>query len=256
MFFVTLSFAQSDSTKKSHNYFQIKINYGVPVFNKLSLYLDQDYGNYFTTNSKLKSCYNIEFTRVQNHFNFILGLTYLQSEFKGKDFEFWYGEIPYNGTRPPYTYTMYQRVKYNVLYANIGIGYNFKVNLKNKIEVNLLMSIPALYDFTIDNMYSNTSQVSDTTLFVTTKNGKNTDTNYGYLPRLNANISYTHFFTKKIGLNFNLSFIYAYTHNVKRLDDYGYRSVFNGSNNYSYLAYNVNKQYVLTPSIGFTFKIK
>lgn len=242
----------NDSLKISKKNFQIGLNYGIPVYNKLSLYPTQKYGDFYKVTSKLKSCYEVSLTRKHNHFNYIFSLSYIQSEFEGREFNMGAGTIPYKGVRSPYYYNLYQHIKFNVLYGCIGFGYNFKINSRQLISSNLLLNIPAIYDITISNIYS-TNQSNDTTLFETTKNAKNWDTNFGRMPRINLNLSYNYYLTNKIAININLSFLYAYTYDRHIPDDYKYDTVFNHSNNYSYLAYGIHKQVILTPSIGLRF---
>jgi hypothetical protein len=59
----------NDSLKISKKNFQIGLNYGIPVYNKLSLFPTQKYGDFYTVTSKLKSCYEVSLTRKHNHFN-------------------------------------------------------------------------------------------------------------------------------------------------------------------------------------------
>lgn len=242
----------ADSLNISKKNFQIGLNYGIPIYNKLTIYPTQEYGKFYNVNSKLKSCFEISLTRKHNNFNYIFSLSYIQSEFEGNNFKMGAGTIPYKGSLYPNYYYLYQRVKYNVLYGCIGFGYNFKINNRQYISANLILNIPAIYDITISNIYAN-NQTSDTTLYEASKNAKNWDTNFGRMPRVNLNLSYNYYLTKKIALNFNLSFLYAYSYGGHRPDDYKYETVFDHSNNYSYLAYQIHKQVILTPSIGLRF---
>jgi hypothetical protein len=239
----------NDSLKISRKCFQIGLNYGIPVYNKLSIYSALNYSDSYSVSSKLKSYYELSLTRRHNNFIYIFALSYLQSEFLGKEFNM----NAYNDTIKPKSYKLYQHIKYNVLYANLGFGYNYQFNNRQQLCFNLTLNIPAIYDITITNTYSKSSQINDTTLFTASKNAKNWDTNFGRMPRVNLNLSYNYFLTSKIALNFNLSFLYAYTYGGHIPDDYKYETVFNHSNNYSYLAYRVRNQMVLTPSIGLRF---
>jgi hypothetical protein len=238
----------NDSLKISRKCFQIGLNYGVPVYNKLSIYSALKYGNSYVVSSKLKSYYELSLIRRHNNFNYIFSLAYLQSEFEGKEFTM----NAFNDTIKSTSYKLYQYIKYNLLYANLGFGYNYQISNRKQLSLNLILYIPAIYDITINNNYS-ANQLNDTTLFTATKNAKNWDTNFGRMPRVNINLSYNYFLTSKIALNFNVSFLYAYTYDQHFPDNYRYETVFNHSNNYSYLAYSVFNQRVLTPSIGLRF---
>jgi hypothetical protein len=114
----------NDSLKISKKNFQIGLNYGIPVYNVLSLYPTQKYGEFYTVKSKLKSCFEISLTRKHNNFNYIFSLSYIQSEFEGNNFKMGAGTIPYKGSLYPNYYYLYQHIKYNVLYGCIGFGYN------------------------------------------------------------------------------------------------------------------------------------
>lgn len=244
-----------DTLKTSKNNILVSGNFGLSVYNRLLVYSNIHHKDDYFVNSKIKNSYDLSFTNNRNKLNYIVGLSFIQSEFDGKEFNMGAGDIPYKGVKYPYYYNLYQHIKYNVLYANIGVGYNHKFSKKHQLSCNLFLCIPAIYDITINNIYSKTNQVNDTTLFEATKNAKNTDTNFGRLPRINISLTYNYFFTNKLACNLNLSFLYAYSYNMHRPDDYKYETVFDHTNNYSFLAYSVRKQIVLTPSIGISYKL-
>lgn len=241
----------ADSLKISKKYFQIELNYGMPIYNRLYINSNLNNDNTYSVKSKLKSYYELSLRRVHNNLNLIFSLSYLQSEFEGKEFKM----NAYNDTIPVTPYNLYQHIKYNVLYANIGIGYNINFNPKHILNINLTLNTPTIYNITIDNMYSKKNQINDTTLFEASKNSKNWDTNFGHIPRISLSLSYNYFFTSQLALNLKFSFLYAYSLGSKYPEDYKYSTVFNNSNNYSFLAYNIRKQITLTPSIGISYKI-
>ncbi len=253
---VQLSFrvsAANADTLKGKNYIGIEVNYGIPVYNSLTLDKFNGFSKQYKVNSKLKSCGDIKFSIARGKNLILLGACIIQSDFKGDLFNTSAGV--YSGTSYQYTYTMYQRIKYNVYYFSAGYGLNIKLGLQHTLSPSAELLVPLRYDFKIDNYYG-AGQTSDTTKYIATKNANNKDTDFGRFPRFRLGLSYMFNPTEHIGIRFNLSFIYAVTLDRKEPDFIDYSSVFNQSNKQTYLAYTIKNQSILLPSIGLHFKLK
>lgn len=246
--------ATTADTLKGKNFIGIELNYGFTIYNRLTLDKFHGFSKEYKVNSKPKSYYDFKFLIVRGKSNVLIGLSLIQSEFRGETYSIGAGEIPYKGLTYPYYYNMYQRINYNVYYLNVGYSYNFRCAQKHTLSPSVELSIPLVYDFTINNYYDG-NQASDSSKFNPTKNAKNDNTNFGRFPRFRLGISYRYNPIERLGITFNLSFMYAHTFDRKEPDSINYGSAFNQSNNYSYLAYTVKNQAIFMPSIGLNFKL-
>ncbi len=238
---VKVSVFATDSLKTSKNSVIVNFSFGIPILNKLSIYPPQEYSHAYSVNSKQRNCYGFSLTTSYKKFNYTIGLSLIQSEFKGNDFK-------------AYSYFLYQDIKYNVYYATIGFGRNLQINKKQIITPSIYIYIPTVYDFKINNIYSKDNSI-DTSLIAATKNAFNFDTNFGHFPRLKFGVSYNYFITQRFALCADISFLYAKSVGGKTPDTDRPETVFNHTNNYSYLAYKIKYQLILLPSIGITYKL-
>ncbi|MCZ8284171.1 MAG: hypothetical protein O9353_01840, partial [Bacteroidia bacterium] len=170
------------------------IRYGFPALNNLKLYSSITLNGFYNVKSISKSCY--EFIIIDNYkkFNYSLGFTLLQSEFKGKDFKI-------------YNYDIYQNVNYKVYYGSIGFGRNYKFGKRHSLAPNVYLYVPLVYDIKINNVYSEYN-TRDTTLIPATKNGYN-DSNFGHFPNLKIGATYAFSVHKRLQINVDLSALYA-----------------------------------------------
>jgi hypothetical protein len=240
MYFSVSAFAADTLNTNRHNVY-LGIRYGLPVINQLTIYSSITHKGYYNVISAPKSCY--EFFIIDNYkkFNYSLGISLLQSEFKGEDFKI-------------YSYYLYQKVNYNIYYASLGFGRNFKLGTKHTLSPSIYLYFPVVYDLKIDNIYSE-NNVNDTTLYSATKNGFNYDTNFGHFPRLKISANYNYSISKRFRLSIDLSLLYARTFGGKTPDPYRPSTAINNTNNYSFMAYEVGQQIVLLPTIGITYKL-
>lgn len=240
-------------TLKGKNYLSIELNYGMPVYNSLTLDKFNGFSKPYQVHSKSKSCGDLKFTIARGKNNILLGICVIQSDFKGELYSRSAGT--YSGTSYQYTYSMYQRINYRVCYFSAGYGLSFKLGLKHTLSPSVELLVPLRYDFKINNYYG-AGPMSDTTKYTATKNASNKDTDFGHFPRFRLGLSYRFNPTERLGILFNLSFIYAVTLDRKEPDPIDYSSAFNQSNRQSYLAYTIKNQSIILPSIGLHFKIK
>lgn len=249
----TGSAAPADTSKGKH-YIALELNYGIPVYNRLTVDKFYGFSKEYKVDSKLKSCYDVKFAIALKKHHILLGLSLIRSEFRGEEYTLGAGPIPYKGLHSPYYYNMYQRINYDVYYLGVGYRYNFKIRQKHTLSPSFELLVPLVYEFKINNYYG-TNQTSDTTKFSPTKNAWNKDSNYGRFPRFKAGLSYRYNPIDRLGILFNLSFIYATLFDQKIPDSIDYSSAFNHSGNYSFLAYSVTRQTALIPSVGINFKL-
>lgn len=235
-------------TLKNLKYITFEASYGIPVYNQLTI--DGSY----KVNSKPKSYFNLCFGIVRKNSNILFGFSLIQSEFSGKEYSLGAGVIPYKGTRYPYYYNMYQHINYNVYYLNIGYGYDFHIDKRSTITPILQLSVPLVYSFKIDNIYSK-NQSYDTLLFNASKNSWNNDTNFGRIPRLNIGVAYKYQVLSRLSITAELNILYALTYDRKNPETMNYDSAYNHSDNYSFLAYDISKQIAIIPSIGINIKL-
>ena len=228
------------------------LNYGISAYNSLELGKGTGVGSKYTVNSKPKSFYEICFSLNRKNNNFSLGVSLIQSSFSGKPYSMGAGR--YNGLRYQYYYNIYQSINYNVYYISLGYGRNIQLSKKHLIRPSINVFVPLLYKYKIDNNYDQ-QQSYDTTLFSLTKNASNNNTNSGYFPRLNIGLSYQYSPIDKIGIVIGVSGLYAISFAPNIPDPVDYSSTFSNSNNYSYIAYDIRKQFVLLTSIGVNFKL-
>lgn len=254
---LTISYEVSASgadTLKGKGYVAIGVNYGIPIYNRISIEGKPSQSDDYKVKSKFKSCLSVNITLNRRKNNLLLGFLLIQSQFMGKEFNLGAGAIPYKGVSYPYYYNICQRVKYNVYYFNLGYGYDIKFKYKHVVKPSIQLAIPLLYKIGIDNFYTE-NQTSDTTLFRPSKNTINDDTNFGHIPRLNFGLSYRYNPTARIGIILNLSLLYSMTIDKKNPEFNNHSSAFDNSGKYSYLAYHVKNQTVILPSIGLNIKL-
>ena len=249
---IKVSAAPAD-TLKGKTYLSFELNYGMPVYNRLTLDKFNGFSKPYQVNSKLKSYGDLKFTISRGKSNILLGICVIQSNFRGELYSRSAGL--YNGTSYQYTYRMYQRINYRVYYFSAGYGMNFKLGLKHTLSPSIELLAPLRYEFKINNYYDS-GPMSDTTKYTATKNATNKDTDFGHFPRFRLGLCYKFNATERLGILFNLSFIYAMTFDRKEPDPIDYNSAFNQTNQQSYLAYTIKNQFIVLPSIGLHFKIK
>lgn len=247
-------FAIPADTLKKSKYITFEVNYGLPVFNQLTINTVSSLTGDYIVNSKPKSFYDVRLGIVRKRSTIHLGFSLIQSEFTGKEYSMGAGVIPYKGLAYPYYYNMYQHVNYNVYYFNIGYAYDFPISTRHIISPQLQISIPMAYVFKIDNIYSK-NQSYDTLLFNASKNSWNNDTNFGRLPRLGIGIAYRYQVINRFSVSAKLLLFYAQTFDRKYPETKTSGSAFNHSENYSFLAYDVSKQIAIIPSIGINIKL-
>lgn len=252
-FSVSVSATPADTLKKS-KYITLEANYGLPVFNQLTVNTVGNYDGNYRVNSKPKSCFDIRFGIVQKKNVIHIGFSLIQSEFTGKEYSMGAGVIPYKGLKYPYYYNMYQHIDYNAYYFNIGYAYNFRIADRHIVSPQIQLSVPLVYSFKIDNIYSK-NQAYDTSLFSASKNSWNNDTNFGRIPRLGIGVAYSYQIVNRLAVAAKMLLFYAYTYDRKYPETKVYGTAFNHSENYSFLAYDVSKQIALIPSIGINIKI-
>ncbi len=250
--FIRVSAIPADTLIKS-KYVTFEVNYGLPVFNQLSINNVSGNGNY-SVNSKPKSFFDVRLGIVRKKSIVHLGFSLIQSEFTGKEYSMGAGVIPYKGLKYPYYYNMYQHINYNVYYFNIGYAYNFRIAYRHIVSPQIQLSVPLVYSFKIDNIYSK-SQLYDTSLFSASKNSWNNDTNFGRLPRLGLGVAYSYQIITRVAVTAKLHMFYSYTYDRKYPETKVYGTAFNHSENYSFLAYDISRQIALIPSIGVNIKI-
>lgn len=231
----------ADTLNANRNTVLIGLRYGLPIANQLTIYSSSTHNGFYPVRSVSKSCF--EFFIIDNYkkFNYSLGISLIQSEFKGKDFKIG-------------SYFLYQNINYNVYYASIGFGRNFKLGTKHTITPSIYLYFPAVYDMKINNVFSE-NNTQDTTLVSATKNAFNHDTNFGHFPRFKLGMNYNYSITKRLQLTVDLSLLYARTFGGKTPDPYRPSTALNNSNNYSFLAYEISQQIILLPTIGITYKL-
>ncbi len=231
----------ADTLNTNRNFVLVGLRYGIPAYNRLTIYSTVFNEGYYTVRSVNRSWY--EFLLIDNYkkYSYSLGLSLIQSEFRGKDFKFG-------------AHYLYQNINYNVYYVSVGFGRNFKLGAKHIIISTVCLYIPAVYDFKINNVYSKNS-TRDTTIVPATKNAFNHDTNFGHFPRFKLGVSYHYMATKRLAIIGDLSFFYARSIGGKIPETSRPETVFNHSNNYSYLAYKVSQQMILIPSVGITYRL-
>lgn len=252
IFNISTASALPADTLRNTKFSTVEFNYGVPVFNRISL--DGDYSGRYYVYSKPKSCFEFRVGIVRRNNSLLLGFSLMQSDFRGRDYTLGAGTIPYKGTKYPYYYNMYQTVAYNVFYFNAGYGYDFIIKKKHVLTPYIQLSLPISYTFKINNYYT-PNQSSDTTLFKPSRNSWNSDTNFGHFPRLSVGVTYKYQCLDRLAVQAKVHVLYAYTYNSKRPDSENYESAFNHTNNYSFLAYQVSRQLIVLPSVGINFNI-
>ena len=252
-----LSVAQTGSLNAKRNHFFVDVNYGVTALNKLSIHESQFFfGNDHQVNSKVKNSYDFSLTYLYKHFRISIGANYVESQFKGFPFYAAAGDGPsYLWNNYPYSYMYTQTVKYNVLYSTIGVGYQKNIKQRHSLSADVMFHIPTKYFIRIDNNYTPGNQYYDTTLFTAGKHCYNNQIDFGYFPRFSCKLSYSYYFYKNLAVNCNLSFMYCLTYKINYPNDDA-PIVFNNSNHYSYLAYDIKQQTLLIPSIGIKYRIK
>jgi hypothetical protein len=237
--------AQADSLKASKNKFYIGLDYGYPVYNRMNVSYYKDDLNRYWLQSKSGGFYNINMAFGHKHMRYSIGVSDLKSEFRGRDFT-----VMFSG----YKYYMYQNVKYDLVSVNLGIGYNIDLSQRQKLNVNLVLGIPAQYDFKMYNYYSEVLQPSDTSKFLPSKNCSVTGENFGRFPRFTLNFSYEYYILKQVALNANINFLYAYSYGgnipIKEADG----GVVDNSNRYCFLAYDIHRQAAIIVSAGLKFR--
>lgn len=231
----------ADTLNTNKHSILVGLRYGLPIVNQLTIYSSITRNGFYPVQSTSKSCY--EFFIIDNYkkFNYSLGISLIQSEFRGKDFEI-------------YSYHLYQKVNYNIYYASLGFGRNIKLGDKHTFTPSIYLYFPAVYDMKINNVFSE-SNTLDTTLVPATKNAFNHDTNFGHFPRFKISTNYNYAISKRFFLSIDLSLIYARTFGGKSPEPYRPSSALNNTNNYSFLAYEVSQQIIFLPTIGITYKL-
>lgn len=246
------SASPGDTLKHKTNVY-LGLNYGISFYNNLKLKDISGNGEEYAINSKPKSYYEVNFSLSRKRNNFSVGISLIQSSFSGKSAS--YGAGRYNGLRYQYYYNISQKINYSVYYIFVGYSRDFHISKKHMICPSINLFAPLKYQFRIDNNYDK-DQTYDTTLVSLTKNATNDDTNFGHFPRLNLGLSYKYNPIEKIGIIMGVSCLYGLSYASKIPGPVKYGSVYSNGNNYSFVAYDIRKQFVLIATLGINFKLK